>query len=209
MGREREPAVLTRAQEGLVQSIYRHLPEVERKARGHAASIPDENARKDYLQEVRIRMYRTIGWLVEEQRRMNWPNYLATIPKKVFLSYYRRAKSKNLASLDDHVKDVGRRDAQQYAQKQTQEGFWELVRNTINHEDQARVFELVHRRGLNYQQAAKVLGVPIGTVRSRVFRAKAKLEASGQKDQLLRIASSIGRTRAESEEVQVIREYGD
>lgn len=42
-------------------------------------------------------------------------------------------------------------------------------------EDRRQAFVLTQMLGLSYDQAAKVAGVPIGTIRSRVFRARCEL----------------------------------
>lgn len=48
-----------------------------------------------------------------------------------------------------------------------------LISNLEEHRRQA--FVLTQMLGLSYEQAAKVAGVPIGTIRSRVFRARCEL----------------------------------
>ena len=54
-----------------------------------------------------------------------------------------------------------------------------LVRRAIERlePDQRDVLLLNHYQGLAYAEVAEVLGVPVGTVRSRLFRAKVALRA--------------------------------
>lgn len=42
------------------------------------------------------------------------------------------------------------------------------------------MFALCVSAGLDYQQAAEALGVPVGTVRSRLSRARARLSAEAE-----------------------------
>jgi RNA polymerase sigma-70 factor (ECF subfamily) len=52
-----------------------------------------------------------------------------------------------------------------------------LVQNAINHLDidQRAVLILVDQQEFDYQQAAQILGVPLGTVKSRLARARLRL----------------------------------
>ena len=43
------------------------------------------------------------------------------------------------------------------------------------HPDQKEVIVLREFQGLQYEDIAKIVGVPVGTVRSRLFRARAEL----------------------------------
>lgn len=47
-------------------------------------------------------------------------------------------------------------------------------------EDRRAAFVLTQITGLRYEEAAEVLGVPVGTIRSRVSRARADLVAAGE-----------------------------
>jgi RNA polymerase sigma-70 factor (ECF subfamily) len=43
--------------------------------------------------------------------------------------------------------------------------------------EQRECVTLIALEGLDYEEASRVLGVPVGTIKSRLFRARAKLAA--------------------------------
>ena len=59
-------------------------------------------------------------------------------------------------------------------------------------DDHRLVVELVDARGLTYEEAALQLGVPIGTVMSRLHRARARLRTALRGSHLDRAASATG-----------------
>lgn len=59
-------------------------------------------------------------------------------------------------------------------------------------EDRRAAFVLTQINGLHYDEAAEVLGVPIGTIRSRVSRAREQLVAA-----LTATSDTVGETRPE------------
>lgn len=53
------------------------------------------------------------------------------------------------------------------------------------HPDRRAAFVLTQITGLRYEEAAEVLGVPVGTIRSRVARAREDILRAGELNQLL------------------------
>ncbi len=86
-------------------------------------------------------------------------------------------------------------DVEQHARREV---LMDLVREALNElSDEHRVvMELTFQQGLSYGEIAQVLGIPPGTVKSRMFHAKRKLKAilerKGKGDALWRIGR-IGR----------------
>jgi len=105
--------------------------------------------------------------------------WLFTIMHNLFISQTRRRRSRPAPeSLDDsHESNTGLRATQEDALlwRDLQRGLAMLP------DDQRSVLLLISIEDLSYAEAAQVLGVPIGTVMSRLARAREKLrEYTGQ-----------------------------
>ncbi len=99
--------------------------------------------------------------------------WLFTIMHNVFVSQWRRAKASPVSEpLNEENEDV----VSQPASQEDGLGWRDLVRavNRLPH-DQRCVLLLVCVEDMSYAEVARVLGLPIGTVMSRLARAREKL----------------------------------
>lgn len=98
--------------------------------------------------------------------------WLCTITRNVFLDQRRRAKSSPLA-MDDHADapTLSHPAGQMHTVflRETLQGLQALPA------EQREVIRLVSVEGLDYRSAAERMRVPVGTVRSRLFRARERL----------------------------------
>lgn len=87
-----------------------------------------------------------------------------------------RAHSKRSMIIDDGIVNMIPHDARIHEQTEAR-GALDLIRKEIHvlTEDQRLVISLVAVDGMSYQEAADVLDVPVGTVMSRLARARKKL----------------------------------
>lgn len=161
------------------QETLRFLPDVLRFATSLARNTPDA---EDLVQETYLRAYRSRDTFKPEAGARQW---LFTICRNVFL----RGKERDrwvVASIDDDPAEetLGTVALHEAAQA----GGYENVYDRIDFgpaleramkmlaEPFRVVFALVDIGGLEYAEAAKELGVPVGTVRSRLFRARRELQ---------------------------------
>jgi RNA polymerase sigma-70 factor, ECF subfamily len=134
-------------------------------------------AAEDLAQEVFIKAFRKLGSFRFESSFYTW---LYTIALNTCRNYWRRRTPEMLdvndemnasvverAASAEPVDDVVYRNQRAY-----------LVRAALEQlpPDQKEVLVLCDLEGLGYQEIADMLEVPIGTVRSRIFRARATMK---------------------------------
>lgn len=143
-----------------------HLPALRRYALGLTG---DRHTADDLVQDCIERSLRGIDTLVDEQRLGSW---LRSILFNVFIDGRRSSRSRGEiveeGVLDDLVDTATRPDVRQEAN--------EVLRATAAlTPPHRRVLLLVAAEGLTYREVAEELGVPIGTVMSRLARAREQL----------------------------------
>ena len=165
--------------EAFEQETLRFLPDLLRFATSLARNTTDA---EDLVQETYLRAYRSRDTFKPEAGTRQW---LFTICRNVFL----RGKERDrwiVASIDDDPAEetLGTVALHEAAQA----GGYENVYDRIDFGpalDRAMkmlsepfrvVFALVDIGGLEYAEVAKDLGIPVGTVRSRLFRARRELQ---------------------------------
>lgn len=159
--------------------VRRHRPRIERFL---YRLCWDEEQAADGAQEVMLRLwlarhnYDDIGSLV---------SYLYVIARNWWLNRVREAQCRpRTVALEEQLGNTGRRVLQDMlaAVEPTETTVlrdYEVQRTRLAigrlPEDQRLAFILGHLEGLPYQQVAGVLGVPVGTVKSRVYHAVRRL----------------------------------
>ena len=129
----------------------------------------DHDLAKDLVQDAVIKGYQTYmnGGLVLDDRAKSW---FATVIRNEFLMY-RRKNKRLVGELDDqHAGADGRKDFENVALR-------DVLQRAISElpEDQMECVILIDIQEFDYEEAAKVLKIPVGTVRSRLSRARMKL----------------------------------
>lgn len=130
---------------------------------------PDIDLAKDLVQEAVIKGYQSYmnGGLILDDRTKAW---FATVIRNEYLMH--RRKNKRLAGeIDDqHAGADGRRDFENAALR-------DVLHRAIEElpDDQRECVVLIDINEFDYEEAAKVLQIPVGTVRSRLSRARLKL----------------------------------
>jgi RNA polymerase sigma-70 factor (ECF subfamily) len=148
--------------------IEQEIPRLRRYARLFA---PDRDTADDLVQES---LLRAISGLHTFEPGTNMRAWLFTILHNVFRNDYRRAKRNPVQPNSDIVADHV-----STAVRGNQESHVELARvqaalDTLS-DDFREVILLCGVEGLLYEEAAEVLGIPVGTVRSRLSRARSAL----------------------------------
>lgn len=140
-----------------------HIPRLRRYAR---ALVGDPGAADDLVQDT---LERALGKFHLWKTGTDLRAWLFTIMHNVFVNHVRRRRE--FAVLDDEVLERSVRDSQDgaLAVRDLQRGLERLPT------DQREVLLLVVLEDMSYQEAATALGVPIGTVMSRLSRARDKL----------------------------------
>ena len=128
---------------------------------------------EDLVQESLLRAYKAIEGFDGRYPRA----WLLTILRNTERNRHRRRRPE-LLSDPDMVEDRGpRTEADEVERRVEDHDFDEAVTRALQElpENFRRVIELVDVDGLTYQEAADVLDVPLGTVMSRLHRARRRI----------------------------------
>jgi RNA polymerase sigma factor (sigma-70 family) len=136
--------------------------------------LGERGAAEEATQQTFVQAWRHAGELAEDRDPAPW---LATIARRVAIDIARhRARRPTL------VRDVEGRQPPHAVHDPGAEELWRTwrVREEIERLDprEREVVQLQHERGLSHAEIAEHLGIAIGTVKSRSFRAHRQLAAA-------------------------------
>jgi len=156
----------------------------------------DRDDAKDLVQDTYLKAYRFIDSF---QRGTNAKAWLFRILKNSFINDYRK-KSKEPSKVDYqevetyyNSEDVDRQITPDLRVESLSNMIGDEVSNALNSLDVdfRTVIILCDLEGFKYEEMAKILDIPIGTVRSRLHRARALL-----KEKLNQYAKEMGYTKS-------------
>jgi len=131
----------------------------------------------DLAQEVFIRAYRSLGDFKGESSLYTW---LYKIALNLCRNHYRtRGRRPELEELDEADGATGlAADGGTPEDEVFRHEFWEQLRQGLDElpPDQREAVVFCDLEGMSYEEMADVIGVPIGTVRSRIFRGRRGLQ---------------------------------
>jgi RNA polymerase sigma-70 factor (ECF subfamily) len=155
--------------DALPDLLPQHVPALRRYAR---ALVGDVQMADDLVQDCLERaLSRAHLW----RRPGNLRAWLFTIMHNLHANDRRRAASRPRAASIDDVMEPGR-PASQIESMAAREMLTALRHLSLEHR---QVLLLVALEGMSYAEIAGVLGVPIGTVMSRLSRARERLRMAG------------------------------
>jgi RNA polymerase sigma-70 factor (ECF subfamily) len=168
---------------------FRHwvLPEIEVMLRVARSLTRDPSEAEDLVQDALLRAYRAIEGFDGRYPRA----WLLTILRNTHLN---RVRKRRPELLDDPELDLDRMSRQETASSVEEDVVGGTLDATIDAAlrdlpaKHRQVLALVDMDGLTYREAAQVLGVPVGTVMSRLHRARRRM-----KDRLVRAGLTPGR----------------
>lgn len=149
------------------------LPEVDVMWRVAMSLTRNRADAEDLVQESLLRAYKAIDGFDGRYPRA----WLLTILRNTERNRHRRRRPE-LLSDPDMVEERGpRTEADEVERRVEDHDFDEAVTRALQElpENFRRVIELVDVDGLTYQEAADVLDVPLGTVMSRLHRARRRI----------------------------------
>jgi RNA polymerase sigma-70 factor (ECF subfamily) len=183
--------LILRAQEGM-RPDRAAFAEIMRRYQSHVDRIlyhlaPDWQDRADLAQEVWIRVYRNVKRLNEPEKFRGWLSRIAT---NLFYDELRKRKRVSMPlSLDaPRLTEDGEMDWEiasgnpSPAEDLTTREFYEQLQEAIA--DLPEVFRttivLREIEGMSYEEIASITGVSLGTVKSRIARARSRLQSQLQ-----------------------------
>jgi RNA polymerase sigma-70 factor (ECF subfamily) len=138
---------------------------------------------EDLLQETYLKAFRHYHQFTEGTNLKAW---LFRILKNSFINGYRRTKSRPQLLDFDELRDSG--DGFEDIGPSTPDPELDLLHDELDHDIHDALMALPHHyrmavlmvdlQGLSYQEVADALEVPIGTIMSRLYRGRKKIEAT-------------------------------
>jgi RNA polymerase sigma-70 factor (ECF subfamily) len=138
----------------------------------------DEPGAEDLVQESMLKAYRSWDRFETGTNSRAW---LMTILRNTFINHYRKQKSRPVPV---DYEELAERPASSVLYKADPEG--RLFRGVMDEEVIAAIDQLPEDfrvvvvlsdvEGLSYQEVADLVDVPVGTVKSRLFRARRRLQ---------------------------------
>lgn len=136
----------------------------------------------DITVETFARVYKSIGGFRNEA---NFKSWMFTIVKNVYLDRVFAAKKHQHASLDQDIKtdegyitrefkDENSTPEENILQEERRKKLVEIINSLPS--DQALVIKMYHLEELGYEEISEILNIPLGTVKSRINRARKTLE---------------------------------
>ena len=132
---------------------------------------------EDLAQEVFIRAYRSLGSFKGESSFYTW---LYKIALNTCRNYYRSMGRRPEGSVveSESILDNIESNRVNPEKEAFRTEFWDTVKGSL-HElppEQREAIVLCDLEGLSYEEMSNVIGIPVGTVRSRVFRGRRALQ---------------------------------
>ena len=177
--RQIDQALVERAQKGEQKAFELLMSKYQRRLiRLIYRFVKDEHEVNDVAQEAMIRAYRALPNFRGHSAFYTWlyriaintaKNFLVTSGKLPFVSAETANEDGDILDLSDQIADYHTPEAEMINREILQ-----TVELTISHlpEDLRKAITLREMEGLSYEEIAKIMDCPIGTVRSRIFRAR-------------------------------------
>ena len=164
-----DAAAIRFCREGEVEA-YRHLVErYQREAIGHAlALLGNRQDAEDAVQDAFVDAYRALAHFDEERRFYPW---FYAILRNRCLKLLASRRRRDSGPLDDE----GMLTREGAASVEDVVALEEALTKVSS--ESREILMLRHLDGLSYRELAERLGIPLGTVMSRLFRARSELRA--------------------------------
>ncbi len=177
-----EELLVSKAKAGDVAAFEQLIEAYQKKVYNLALRMTgNQEDAADLAQEAFIRVFRSISGFKEQSSFSTW---IYRITTNVCLDEIRKRKNRKVISIDEDIHmDDGEMKRQIVSDDPLPDEMAERaeLRNIVNDainslpEDQKVVITLRDLNGLSYEEIAQVLGIPGGTVKSRINRARQAL----------------------------------
>ncbi|MDR2839923.1 MAG: RNA polymerase sigma factor [Paludibacter sp.] len=156
-------------------SLEKELVTLQSDMRNYALSLTfDVHTAEDLLQDTALKVLDNQDKYVEDS---NFKGWVMTIMKNTFINNYRKAirtqtvvdSSIDLANLDISHNTV-------YGNPESSSHVSEIVKAVYEFSDDLRIPLIMRIHGYKFEEIAKQLMLPVGTVKSRIFLARKRLQ---------------------------------
>ncbi len=151
------------------------LIELQSNMRNFAFSLTlNRDDAEDLLQDTTLKVLDNQDKFVEN---VNFKGWILTIMKNIFINNYRKIVRNQ--TVFDRTDDLHHLNLPQNSGFENPEGALSVgeINNSINaFADEYRIPFTMHLDGFKYEEIAQTMNLPIGTVKSRIFLARKKLQ---------------------------------
>jgi len=178
-----EKAVIERCKNGDLSAFDQLLRLHEKQAYNLAYRLTQNyDDANDIMQEAFIRVYNSIGSFRGDAHFSTW---LYRVITNVYLDQRKREKNRAHASLEEYielddstvsrqVQDPAPRPDDLLEEKERSEAIEKAIGTLPDY--QRAMLILYHLQGCSYEEISRILGMPLGTVKSRLNRARLALK---------------------------------
>jgi RNA polymerase sigma-70 factor (ECF subfamily) len=175
--------LVARVQQGDKQAFDLLVIKYQRRVHSLVARYVRESEVPDVAQEAFIKAYRAIGKFRSESAFYTWLYRIAVNTAKNYLVARSRRppdSDVDVAEHDDYEGSNVLSDIETPENSLQGEEVAQAVRDALNNlpEDLRTAVTLREFDGLSYEDIADVMNCPIGTVRSRIFRARSAIDSA-------------------------------
>ena len=177
-----DQAFVERVQQGDKKAFNLLVSRYQNKVAGLLTRYISPNDIPDVVQESFIKAYRSIGSFRGDSAFYTWLYRIAVNTAKNYLTAQgRRPPSEDILAEDAESYDVGTnlRVVDTPENEMLSNELKNIVFDTIKglQEDLRTAITLREIEGLSYEEIAEIMDCPVGTVRSRIFRAREIIES--------------------------------
>ncbi|EIJ69076.1 RNA polymerase sigma factor RpoE [Pasteurella bettyae] len=180
-----DQALVERVQQGDKKAFNLLVSRYQNKVAGLLTRYVSRNDIPDVVQESFIKAYRSIESFRGESAFYTWLYRIAVNTAKNYLTAQgRRPPTEDILADEAETYDIGSnlRDIDSPENEMLSAELKRVVFETINslQEELKTAITLREMEGLSYEEIAEIMDCPVGTVRSRIFRAREILESKIQ-----------------------------
>ena len=177
-----DQALVERVQQGDKKAFNLLVIRYQNKVAGLLTRYISPNDIPDVVQESFIKAYRSIDSFRGDSAFYTWLYRIAVNTAKNYLTAQgRRPPNEDILAEDAESYDVGKnlREVDTPENEMLSNELKKIVFDTIKglQEDLRTAITLRELEGLSYEEIAEIMDCPVGTVRSRIFRAREIIES--------------------------------
>ena len=177
-----DQALVERVQQGDKKAFNLLVSRYQNRVAGLLTRYVSPNDIPDVVQESFIKAYRSIGAFRGDSAFYTWLYRIAVNTAKNYLTAQgRRPPNEDILAEEAESYDVGSnlRDVATPENEMLSNELKKIVFDTIKglQEDLRTAITLREIEGLSYEEIAEIMECPVGTVRSRIFRAREVIES--------------------------------